>query len=273
MYVTPCLGGFCAALQPCRRIFSVPPSWFAEQNYAIFHGQQDTTFLPGDGLEFIRYSAHRPDKAFFIDPPYTVAGRRLYTHSRIDHRELFRLTQKLRGDFLMTCDNSSEIRELAREFGFHTALVNEEYAPCADERTGVAAPGNLPGVRVDASSWSDGDGNLWLFGGMGFDSSGALGILNDLWRYSAGEWTWMGGSDTVNQFGTYGTEGWAAPSNAPGARVNAAAWTDADGSLWLFGGEGQDLNGIRCSQIGGACELNDLWKYTGANGRGWMART
>lgn len=99
------------------------PETLSKRIQAIFHARQDITFLQGDGIDFIRYNAHRPDTAFFIDPPYTVAGRRLYTHSRIDHRELFRVAQRLRGDFLMTCDNSPEIRELAREFGFHTALV------------------------------------------------------------------------------------------------------------------------------------------------------
>jgi len=32
-------------------------------------------------------------------------------------------------------------------------------------------------------SWSDASGNLWLFGGEGFDSTGTEGTLNDLWEY------------------------------------------------------------------------------------------
>lgn len=99
------------------------PGTLRKRIQAIVRARKSISFLQGDGLAFIRYNAHRPDTVFFIDPPYTVAGRRLYTHSEIDRRELFRLTQRLRGDFLMTCDNSPEIRELAREFGFQTALV------------------------------------------------------------------------------------------------------------------------------------------------------
>ena len=33
------------------------------------------------------------------------------------------------------------------------------------------------------STWIDSSGNLWLFGGYGYDSTGQLGYLNDLWQY------------------------------------------------------------------------------------------
>ena len=41
----------------------------------------------------------------------------------------------------------------------------------------------IPGGRLGASSWTDGSGYLWLFGGQGLDSTGSLGYLNDVWRY------------------------------------------------------------------------------------------
>ena len=47
----------------------------------------------------------------------------------------------------------------------------------------------------------------WRFG---FNSAGTDGYFNDLWKYSAGEWTWMSGSNGVSQDGTYGTQGIAA---------------------------------------------------------------
>lgn len=135
---------------------------------------------------------------------------------------------------------------------------------------GTAAPGNVPGMRVNANSWSDASGDLWLFGGEGFDSIGNQGILNDLWKYSGGQWTWMSGSNLVNQNGTYGTLGTAAPSNVPGARTAAVTWTDASGNLWLFGGEGNSSIGISCGA--GPCDLNDLWKYSGGQWT-WMGGT
>jgi hypothetical protein len=48
---------------------------------------------------------------------------------------------------------------------------------------GVADPGNKPGGRYGAISWTDSSGPLWLFGGWGYDSAGDEGQLNDLWKY------------------------------------------------------------------------------------------
>lgn len=127
---------------------------------------------------------------------------------------------------------------------------------------GTAAPGNIPGERSGAVSWKDESGNFWLFGGTGWDSAGTLGNLNDLWKYSSGEWTWMNGSNVVNQPGTYGTKGMAAPNNTPGARSEGISWTDATGNFWLFGGTlGPG------GQFGPA---NDLWKYSAGQWT-WMS--
>ncbi len=79
--------------------------------------RKDTiTFFRGDGVSFIRDHAGQKEAVFFIDPPYTVAGRRLYTHSDIDHENLFRVTSGVRGDFLMTYDDALPIRQLAERF-------------------------------------------------------------------------------------------------------------------------------------------------------------
>lgn len=49
---------------------------------------------------------------------------------------------------------------------------------------GVPAAGNIPGSRDSGSSWTDGSGNLWLFGGLGSDANNNNGgLLNDLWKY------------------------------------------------------------------------------------------
>jgi N-acetylneuraminic acid mutarotase len=124
--------------------------------------------------------------------------------------------------------------------------------------------GNLPGARYADVSWTDNKGNLWLFGGHGYDSGGTEGYLNDLWKFdpASGQWTWMSGSNTVtcpsssvcSQAGVYGTLGSAAPGNTPGGRHSAVGWTDSTGDLWLFGGEGFDGNGTDGL-------LNDLWEF------------
>lgn len=99
------------------------PATLRDRIENIVQIRKQIAFIEGDGIEFIRYNAHRPDTAFFIDPPYTVAGRRLYKHSEIDHRELFRVAKDIQGDFLMTYDDSDEIRELAKESKFEVGLV------------------------------------------------------------------------------------------------------------------------------------------------------
>jgi DNA adenine methylase len=105
--------------------------WYAETlRRRIFDIQairEHITFIEGEGLDVIRQNARRRNTVFFIDPPYTAAGkragRRLYTHSELDHEELFRVTSTVTGDFLMTYDDSDGVRELANKFGFDTKLV------------------------------------------------------------------------------------------------------------------------------------------------------
>jgi DNA adenine methylase len=80
-------------------------------------------FVHGDGFEVLKKNAGRKDSIYFIDPPYTVAGRRLYRHSEIDHAELFRVASKLKGTFLMTYDNAEEIRHLAITHSFEIAEI------------------------------------------------------------------------------------------------------------------------------------------------------
>ncbi|MGD0789473.1 MAG: kelch repeat-containing protein [Terracidiphilus sp.] len=98
---------------------------------------------------------------------------------------------------------------------------------------GTPAIGNMPGNREGAVSWTDTKGNLWLFGGDGFDSVGMGGYLNDLWEYnpSTNEWAWMGGNDTANDSGVLGTLGTPAQGNIPAGRQSAVSWTDSKGNL------------------------------------------
>jgi DNA adenine methylase len=69
-------------------------------------------FVEGDGLAYMERRLQRERVAFFVDPPYTVAGRRLYRYSDIDHERLFWLARRLAGNLLMTYDDSQEIRRL-----------------------------------------------------------------------------------------------------------------------------------------------------------------
>lgn len=109
----------------------VASRWYAEtlkrRILEIREVSERITFIQGDGTNVIRDNANRTDAVFFIDPPYTVAGKqagkRLYTHSEVDHEELFRITASIAGDFLMTYDNAEGVRDLANAQGFDHELI------------------------------------------------------------------------------------------------------------------------------------------------------
>jgi N-acetylneuraminic acid mutarotase len=119
---------------------------------------------------------------------------------------------------------------------------------------------NTPGARTEAVGWTDLEGNLWLFGGGGFDQVDANGNLNDLWEFNPAtrEWAWMGGSSRLGKYGSvagiYGKRGSFTAGSIPGSRNSAAAWADHEGNLWFFGGYGEDIDG----NFG---DMNDVWKY------------
>ncbi len=129
---------------------------------------------------------------------------------------------------------------------------------------GVSDSDNVPGARKSGISWIDSQGNFWLFGGNGYDSTGVIGYLNDLWRFDGYNWTWISGSDTRKQSGIYGTKGDATADNVPGARIESISWIDSQVNFWLFGGNGYD------SSTGDRGYLNDLWKFDGSQWT-WVA--
>ncbi len=127
----------------------------------------------------------------------------------------------------------------------------------------VSAANSVPGSRYGAMHWIDSAGGFWLFGGLGYDSRSIPGYLNDLWRYTpaTAQWTWVSGSDTVDQTGVHRAKSGDAAIIVPGARSSSASWRDSAGNLWLFGGVGHASGGR-------AGYLNDLWKFSPAN-RKW----
>ncbi|MGA3346362.1 MAG: kelch repeat-containing protein [Terracidiphilus sp.] len=147
--------------------------------------------------------------------------------------------------------------------GNDTVLPHTAGRPGVYGTLGVFDPANHPGSREGAASWFDTGGNVWLFGGVGADSVGNSGNLNDLWEFnpSTNQWAWMSGASTgpapgysSNVPGVCGTLGVPATGNVPGGRMEAVSWTDNAGNLWLFGGQGND-----CANGGG--NLNDLWVF------------
>ncbi len=127
---------------------------------------------------------------------------------------------------------------------------------------------NTPGARDSGAAWTDSSGNLWLFGGLGFELSGgaspdtASGFLNDLWECPlAGgdqcQWHLLE-APVMSKFPIAQHEDIPTTGGLPGGRWGSATWATGS-NLWLFGGQGIDSNG-------NPGLLSDLWEYTSG---GW----
>jgi len=101
--------------------------WYAKTLYdrivAISYISDKIDFITGDAFEVIAQNIDNYEAYFFIDPPYTVAGKRLYNYYDIDHERLFALTAQLRGKFMLTYDDTVEIRNLADKYNLNYRTI------------------------------------------------------------------------------------------------------------------------------------------------------
>jgi len=122
--------------------------------------------------------------------------------------------------------------------------------------------GGDPTARYWVNSWADASGNMWMFGGTGYDSEpgGPESELPDLWEFTPGQgWRWFAGNDTTrDQCSTYPTNNQIGGTGTPGARSLASNWIDSSGNLWLFGGYVEDTPAGDCET---ADPFNDVWEF------------
>lgn len=81
-------------------------------------------FARRDGFKLIQKFIRQKRAVFFVDPPYTKAACRLYSHWKIDHQKLFSLLHRAKGDVLMTYDDTSEIRALCKKYSFQFKRIS-----------------------------------------------------------------------------------------------------------------------------------------------------
>lgn len=120
---------------------------------------------------------------------------------------------------------------------------------------GVPSNNNRPGARqFGGMSWTDLNGNLWLFGGQSYDQNMISHMSNELWMFNPAttEWTWVRGYTTNTlSLGNYGVQGVPSPLNEPPGRCECAcSWVDSQGDLWMYGGINGNIQ-----------YLGDLWRY------------
>ena len=99
------------------------PATLAKRINAIHELRGRMIFQCQDAMKVVREHSANESAAFFVDPPYKVAGSRLYAFNDVDHQSLFEELKESAGDVLLTYDDCQEVRNLAASVGFETALV------------------------------------------------------------------------------------------------------------------------------------------------------
>jgi DNA adenine methylase len=103
------------------------PSTLSRRLRAINTMKGRIKFLEGDAFDALADYTTERSAVFFIDPPYTAAGkkagRRLYRHNELDHHRLFQVAAALKGDPLLTYDDAEGVRDLAAGVGFNVEQV------------------------------------------------------------------------------------------------------------------------------------------------------
>jgi DNA adenine methylase len=99
------------------------PETLVQRIKAISEKSDNFEFIKGDGVEVMEKHLDKNDASFFVDPPYTVAGERLYDDSEVNHERLFDLLSQVEGDFLATYDDAKQIRKLAEKHEFQTEEI------------------------------------------------------------------------------------------------------------------------------------------------------
>lgn len=101
--------------------------WYAktlrDRIIAIGYVRNKIQFITGDAFEELQKVKNEKNAYSFIDPPYTVAGKRLYTHFNIDHDALFALVSQLKGKFMLTYDDTDEIRALVEKHNLYFRTI------------------------------------------------------------------------------------------------------------------------------------------------------
>lgn len=106
-----------------------------------------------------------------------------------------------------------------------------------------------PSARSSSASWTDKDGNGWIYGGKDADSN----YLSDLWQFKVADLTWLlkSGTPNVNQNPTYPTL--VGGTGTPGGLYSANGLYFS-GGIYLFAGYGLDKSGA-------AGANRDLWRF------------
>lgn len=92
------------------------PKTLSHRLHLIHNYANRITLIQDDAIAAIEKLSIDKSNIFFIDPPYTIAGKRLYDYYNIDHEKLFQTISNISSSFILTYDESPFIINLARKY-------------------------------------------------------------------------------------------------------------------------------------------------------------
>ncbi len=113
-------------------VFGFPPNnlSFSAERYRKYRLCSYNNKVPSctkDQAEVMVENINCHNRIFFIDPPYTAAGKkagsRLYRYWQLNHQRLFEIASNLAGDFMMSYDDTLEVRNWSNFYGFKVRNV------------------------------------------------------------------------------------------------------------------------------------------------------
>lgn len=103
------------------------PQTLARRILDIGTVREKISFVQDNAFKIIEEHLDDKGSVYFIDPPYTAAGkkagRRLYSHHSLDHELLFKTMNEAQGDFIFTYDASDGLVAMASSHKFETKLI------------------------------------------------------------------------------------------------------------------------------------------------------
>jgi DNA adenine methylase len=103
------------------------PETLARRIRLLYILRNKINFIHDDGFSVIKEHLKDKDSVFYLDPPYTAggkkSGKRLYLHNELDHERLFDMMAKVSGNFVMSYNDSTEVRELAEKHKFQIKTI------------------------------------------------------------------------------------------------------------------------------------------------------
>lgn len=99
------------------------PSTIAKRILQINLKSSSFSFYKGNAFDFIEKYKDDENACFFVDPPYTLAGKRLYNYHEIDNDLLVEKLTEIKGNFVLTYDDADEIRDIANYYGLQWRTI------------------------------------------------------------------------------------------------------------------------------------------------------